>query len=349
MYDAWKRVFAARGRARHAGERCTLPEHAKTLEVTVATEGEPSYRGAVAQKIASGMAEDSSMNPRDEGQPRGCADSIHPVAQMMKLAFRTGRDQGRSMPEPMKDSSRNLCLLASVCVFAGATHLAQDKSVPIPPPGQNRALAQSSSFMADGKPFVAGPTVQLFDGKSTQGWKAFVPDLAKESKDPMSVWIVRDGVLVCTGRPIGYIETEALYTNFVIELDWRFDPSKGEGNSGVLLRVTGEDKVWPRSMEAQLHSRNAGDIWNIGEFPAETTKSRTEGRHTTKAHECNEKPLGEWNHYRIVFNKGVLELWVNGVLQNVATKCEVVAGRIGLQSEGAHIEFRNIALTPILD
>ncbi len=82
MYDAWKRVFAALGRARHTGERCTLPEHAKTLEVIVATEGEPSYRGAVAQKIASEMAEDSSMNPRDEGQPPSCADSIHPVAQM---------------------------------------------------------------------------------------------------------------------------------------------------------------------------------------------------------------------------------------------------------------------------
>ncbi len=247
----------------------------------------------------------------------------------------------------MKHSTLALCTLASVCALAGATQ--QEKPANVPPPGQGRALAKNSNFMADGKPFVVGATVQLFDGKSMKGWKAFVPDLAKESKDQMSVWSVKDGVLVCSGRPIGYIETETLYTNFVIELDWRFDPSKGEGNSGVLLRVTGEDTVWPRSMEAQLHSRNAGDIWNIGEFPAEVTKSRTEGRHTTKAKDCNEKPLGEWNHYRIVFNKGTLELWVNNVLQNVATHCEVVAGRIALQSEGAHIEFRNISLTPITD
>lgn len=241
------------------------------------------------------------------------------------------------------------CTLASLCVFAGAMPGSQDAPKPAAPPTAGKVIGSSNNFMSDGKPFKVGATVQLFDGKSMKGWKAFVPDLIKESKDPMAVWSVREGVLVCSGRPIGYIETEALYTNFVIELDWRFDPSKGEGNSGVLLRVTGEDTVWPRSLEAQLHSRNAGDIWNIGDFPANLAKERTDGRRTTKAKDCNEKPLGEWNHYRIVFNKGALELWVNGEQQNAATNCEVVAGRLALQSEGAHIEFRNIVLTPIVD
>jgi hypothetical protein len=67
-----------------------------------------------------------------------------------------------------------------------------------------------------------------------------------------------------------------------------------------------------------------------------------------KLRETNEKPLGEWNHYRIVVCQGTIELWVNGLLQNVATNVEVVKGRIALQSEGAYIEFRNIVLLPIL-
>ena len=175
-----------------------------------------------------------------------------------------------------------------------------------------------------------------------------MPDLIKDSKDPLSVWSVKDGVLQCSGRPIGYIETIELYDNFVIELDWRFDPAKGPGNSGVLLRVVGDDKEWPKSMEAQLESRSAGDFWNIDEVKATVDAKRTDGRHTVKLHETNEKPLGEWNHYRIVVNEGTIELWVNGLVQNIATSVEVTKGRIALQSEGAYIEFKNITLTKII-
>ena len=188
--------------------------------------------------------------------------------------------------------------------------------------------------------------MRLFNGKDTKGWKAFVPDLMKDG-DQMSVWSVADGVLRCAGRPIGYIQTEELYADFVLELEWRFDPEKGPGNSGVLLRTVGEDVVWPKSMEAQLHSRNAGDFWNIGEYKATVDAKRTNGRHTVKLHETNEKPLCEWNRYRIVVNGGTIELWVNGLLQNVATGVEVNKGRIALQSEGAYIEFRDIVLRPI--
>jgi hypothetical protein len=38
---------------------------------------------------------------------------------------------------------------------------------------------------------------------------------------------------------------------------------------------------------------------------------------------------------------------VNGVLQNVATKCSERSGRICLQSEGAPIEYRNLWLEPL--
>ena len=183
--------------------------------------------------------------------------------------------------------------------------------------------------------------IKLFDGTSLAGWKPFLPQ-----GDPATVWSVKDGVMVCAGNPIGYIQTEKEFTNYELTLKWRFDPAKGEGNSGVLLRVVGADTVWPKSMEAQLHSKNAGDIWNIGDFPAKADAGRTEGRRTRKEHLTNEKPLGEWNEYRLVMDGGTLELYVNGLLQNRATDVEVVPGRIALQSEGAHIEFKDIVLTP---
>ena len=240
-------------------------------------------------------------------------------------------------------------------VLAGLPLLATLQDAPLnetpkdaPPKPAQPPITAANNFTHDGKPLQLGEKVELFNGKDTTGWKAFVPDLSKEGKDPMSVWSVADGVLQCAGRPIGYIQTEALYDNYVLELKWRFDPAKGEGNSGVLLRTIGDDVVWPKSMEAQLHSKNAGDFWNIGEYKATVDAKRTNGRHTVKLKDTNEKPLGEWNHYRIVVNKGTIELWVNGLLQNVATDVEVNKGRIALQSEGAYIEFKDIVLHPIV-
>ncbi|MSR68955.1 MAG: DUF1080 domain-containing protein [Phycisphaerales bacterium] len=194
-------------------------------------------------------------------------------------------------------------------------------------------------------PMAAAPTqwISLFNGRDLTGWNPFLGSAGDASK----VWFVRDGIFVCAGSPVGYIKTVADYTNFELELQWRFDGTIGAGNSGVLLRVQDPDQVWPKSIEAQLQSRSAGDIWNIGEFPMQAVASRTEGRHTTKAHPTNEKPLGEWNTYSILLDHGRLELRVNGELQNVATDCEVVAGKIALQSEGSHIEFRNIRIRPL--
>lgn len=186
-------------------------------------------------------------------------------------------------------------------------------------------------------------SVQIFNGQDLTGWTPYLGSPGEAAK----VWSVKDGVLACSGNPVGYIRTTQRYRNFQLELDWRFDPARGAGNSGVLLRLVGEDQVWPKSIEAQLHSENAGDIWNIGEFPMQADPARTQGRRTVKLHPTNERPLGEWNHYSIRLDGGKLELRVNGLLQNSATHCEVVDGFIGLQSEGAYIEFRNITLTPL--
>jgi hypothetical protein len=181
--------------------------------------------------------------------------------------------------------------------------------------------------------------IRLFDGSTLSGWTVFSPDGGADR-----VWTAVDGRLVCAGQPIGYIATERSFTDFELTLEWRFDPEKGAGNSGVLLRVQEPDRIWPTSVEAQLHSDNAGDIWNIGEFPMWTDPARTEGRRTRKRGDSSEKPLGEWNRYRIVLDGGTMLLYVNDVLQNEATGIRVVPGRIALQSEGAHIEFRNIEL-----
>jgi hypothetical protein len=187
--------------------------------------------------------------------------------------------------------------------------------------------------------------IELFNGKDFDGWTTCLPG----AKDPMQAWSIDHGVMVCKGQPIGYIRTKEKYTNFVLRLQWRFDPAKGAGNSGVLVRMVGEDKVWPKSVEAQLQSGSAGDFWNIDEVKMTVDPARTSGRNTRKVATASpvERPLGEWNEYEIIVNKGDVVLYVNGQELNRATDVEQVPGFICLQSEGAEIHFRNIRVVPL--
>ena len=193
----------------------------------------------------------------------------------------------------------------------------------------------------------SGPgQINLFNGKDLTGWTAVVPELADKKEDQTKPWTVKDGVLRCAGKPGGYIRTNEKYTNFVFRCQWRFDPTKGAGNSGVLLRTNGEDKVWPRSIEAQLQSGAAGDFWNIDAMKMTVAKDRTNGRNTKRTGNA-ERPLGQWNEYEIICQRGSVKLYVNGELLNEATDAEETPGYICLQSEGSYIEFRDIRIVPL--
>jgi hypothetical protein len=183
--------------------------------------------------------------------------------------------------------------------------------------------------------------VRLFNGKDLSGWTYHLRNSDAKMED---VWSVRDGVLRCEGRPVGYLRTEKKYTNYVLKLEWRWPEGSKPGNNGVLLRVVGEDKVWPKSVEAQLAHNAAGDIWNIDKVSMKVDPERTRGRNTKKMKPSNEKPQGQWNEYEIILKGGDLSLKVNGEVQNTAAEVEEVPGTIALQSEGAPIEYRNIRL-----
>lgn len=182
-----------------------------------------------------------------------------------------------------------------------------------------------------------GEARRLFNGTNLDGW-------TYSGDNQEGVWSVKDGVLHNAGKPRGYLRTTEDYTNYVFRMQFRH---LTKGNGGVLLRVTGPEKIWPRSLEAQGWNGNVGDIWNIGDFPCKTDPERTKGRRTVKKHPSNEKPLGEWNRYEIVFDHSNLDVYVNHLLQNEARDCWETPGKIALQAEGAELEFRNIVLIPI--
>jgi hypothetical protein len=189
----------------------------------------------------------------------------------------------------------------------------------------------------------------LFNGRNLDNWK---PYLENSDVNPAAVWSVQDGVLRCEGKPSGYIRTTEEYSNYKLHVEWRWvdEPS----NSGILLHATGEDKLWPLCVEAQLMHENAGDFVTIQNGSAITVNGE---RHSppadlfykiiSKQHNSSEYPPGQWNHYDIVCKGSSIQLTVNSVLQNTAAKSTLTSGAISLQSEGSPIEFRNIRLEPL--
>lgn len=194
-------------------------------------------------------------------------------------------------------------------------------------------------------PVVPKVKMMLWNGKDFTGWKLFVPDPAH---DVTKTWSIKDGVIRCEGQPAGYMCTEKDYANYLFHVEWRW-AGKG-GNSGVLVHTTGKDMVWPKSLECQLASGSAGDFWVIGGIEvAEHAKGgdRVRGRNVRKLKESSEKPIGQWNAYDIICKDDWVVVLVNGVLQNIGSKCSDKSGKICLQSEGTPIEFRNIYLEPL--
>ena len=142
-----------------------------------------------------------------------------------------------------------------------------------------KAIAIVLGCLLAAAPLSAAPAIELLTRQSgdgeIEGWKSYHEQPGTKTGE---VWkLGGDGVLVCRGQPLGYLHTAKEYRDFTLTFEWRWPPGGKPGNGGVLLRTTGEHKVWPRSLEVQLNAGQAGDFWAIGGFPlsgpAERTKS----------------------------------------------------------------------------
>lgn len=201
----------------------------------------------------------------------------------------------------------------------------------------------------------ANAPVELFNGKDLAGWKHVLDD---PSVPREAVWSVKDGVLICKGTPLGVLHTERAFKNFRLVLEYRWAPGTQPGNSGILTRINGPSRALPRCAEVQLMHDNAGDVLGLQGMAVAAGQPRF---FEIKAHEVAgdiagvkktadaEKPGGEWNRVEVLAEGGIYTVWMNGQQINQATGVEVIAGPLGLQSEGGEIQFRRVTLTPLPD
>lgn len=188
----------------------------------------------------------------------------------------------------------------------------------------------------------------LFNGKNLKGWTIYVND---PNIVPQNYFYVKDGVIETTGVPVGYLRTKKEFSNYRLHIEWRY-PEK-EVNSGIMLHVTGPDKIWVSHYQANLKHLSVGDfvVHGVGQKAIlggkEYVSTEKDKPVIPKLNPANEKPAGEWNTYDIICKGDAIEVTVNGVLQNTATNCSMTKGAIALQAEGCKIQFRNLWIEKI--
>jgi hypothetical protein len=199
----------------------------------------------------------------------------------------------------------------------------------------------------------ANAPVELFNGQDLVGWKHVLDD---PSVPREAVWSVKDGILICKGTPLGVLHTERAFTNFRLVLEYRWAPDTQPGNSGILTRINGPSRALPRCAEVQLQHGNAGDVLGLQGMAVAAGQPRF---FEIKAHKVAgdiagvkktadaEKPGGEWNRMEVLAEGGTYTVWMNDQQINQVTDVEVMAGPLGLQSEGGEIQFRRGILTPL--
>ncbi len=187
--------------------------------------------------------------------------------------------------------------------------------VPLDP--QPKTVAQLRAELKEPEPAFdpeAGWT-QLVDEKLTR-WvnvncaegKTFtsVPD-----EDQRGRWILH-----CSGKPTGILRSERMFENFIVELDWRHmdDP----GNAGFFVWADPLPALggpFARSIEVQVCNLGNGDwftshgdlfpIWGAEMTP--DPRFRISGsRSIPLESDFRARPIGEWNHYRIVCLDGTI-------------------------------------------
>ncbi|TWU28736.1 3-keto-disaccharide hydrolase [Novipirellula artificiosorum] len=218
-------------------------------------------------------------------------------------------------------------LIASVCVWFAVVHCFE-------------TVAQELQFR------------DLFNGKDLSGWV--------DVNTSPDTWSVKDGLLVCTGQPIGVMRSDRHYENFVLEIEWRH--MQPGGNSGVFLwsdAETTEDDPLPMGMEVQMleldwvnQNRRAdgslppiayvhGELFPVGGMTAVPENPRGT---RSKSVENRCKGVGQWNHYVVVAVDGNVKLSVNGKFVNGIRDASVKKGYLCLESEGREIHFRKIRI-----
>ena len=199
----------------------------------------------------------------------------------------------------------------------------------------------------------------LFNGKDLAGWwgigtedpakwMALSPEKLAEKKaksleDIRKHWSVEGDELVNDGKGL-YLSTEKNFGDFELLLEYRTVP---RADSGIYLRGIPQVQIWDSTDKGKFKhgaDKGSGGLWN---------NPKGQGKDPLV---LADKPLGEWNSFRIIMAGDLVTVYLNGKLvvdhaklQNYFNKKGALPekGPIQLQTHGGEIRWRNVFVREI--
>ena len=190
--------------------------------------------------------------------------------------------------------------------------------------------------------------VALFNGKDLAGWKGLVKDPPARAKmsvaelaeaqekanaDMLAHWKVEDGTLVFDGKGQNLC-TAKDHADFELLVDWKI---LKDGDSGIYLRGSPQVQIWDPAVKFAM-GVGSGGLFNNQKNPSKPSVNA-------------DKPVGEWNHFRIKMVGDKVSVWLNDqlvvdnvILENYWERNKPIypSGQIELQNHGNTLYFKNI-------
>jgi Domain of Unknown Function (DUF1080) len=199
------------------------------------------------------------------------------------------------------------------------------------------------------------------------GWRALgEQDFVNVNGNP-DTWTWKDGVAHCTGKPVGVIRSQKMFTNFELVAMWRH--LQAAGNSGIFvwtaeaaLKDLKPGSLPPGGIEVQVldlgyteqyersEGRKAdwftthGDVFPVGTAKMKPFPPTSPSGERSFPRKQLSKGVGQWNHYYVRCINGEVRLWVNGEEVSGGSDCEPRTGYLCLESEGAPVEFKELRI-----
>jgi hypothetical protein len=191
--------------------------------------------------------------------------------------------------------------------------------------------------------------IALFNGKDLTNWQGLV-EINSRDKNPekyaaqvkaanekyLPHWKVEDGLIHYDGKGQN-LQTSKDYGDFEMWVDWKITP---KGDSGIYLRGNPQVQIW----DFNDNKVGSGGLYNNYKHPKDPLK-------------CSDKPIGQWNTFRITMRADVVNVWLNGDHVVVDTPLDnywdrkadpgkplPATGPIELQHHHSELWFKNIYL-----
>jgi hypothetical protein len=206
-------------------------------------------------------------------------------------------------------------------------------------------MALSATVFAADEVKAPDGFVPLFNGKDLSGWKGLVEDPEKRaamSPDELAKkqaeadqkmrehWRVENGEIHFDGKGDSLC-TAKDYSDFEMLVDWKIEAG---GDSGIYLRGTPQVQIW----DYTKNPVGSGGIYNNQKNPSVPLK-------------CADKPIGEWNSFRIKMVGEKVSVWLNDVLvvdnvtmENYWNRSKPIypSGQLELQNHNSPLYFKNV-------